>query len=333
MKIKKFLAVFIALVCTISSPYFSVISNALTDCNSKKYEEYHDQINFDTLTVFSVNKKHIVVEIDPSISWFKKAEAKKQKIKYEEYIKSHPESEKELLDSTNSFDQVCVISYTDAPLEYKDDHYERVLKSSNNLSPLFVTASAADLTKNTENPSPRGNLTLTTTVIRRGVSNPYTYHAYTKGTWDNSALSGQNAPAAGNDFVAQSCPTVTKSSSFSSTYNYSTSGSKNGQNGKNYFLSNSGKSWVEYEVVDDPVGLAQLHTFCLTQTFSAKSTSATKKINSYYIHTWKSMSVSVSVGGNAGLSGDEPSAGVSLNLTPSLSEKFWRLSNFVSFNW
>ena len=96
-------------------------------------------------------------------------------------------------------------------------------------------------------------------------------------------------------------------------------------------MTDGGDSWVKYEVVDDPTGLAQLNTVTLTQTFRAKCTSATKKINSYYIHTWKA--VSVSVGGEVGISGGEPSAGVSLTLTPSISDKQWQLYNYISFNW
>lgn len=36
--------------------------------------------------------------------------------------------------------------------------------------------------------------------------------------------------------------------------------------------------------------------------------------NSYYVYTWKEMSVTVNVSGNAGISGEKPSAGVSLSL-------------------
>lgn len=198
---------------------------------------------------------------------------------------------------------------------------------------LSLKANAADRTKDTLEPSGRGGLTLKTTIIRRGTSSPYTYHAYTKGTWQNSAKSGENHPAPGNDFVMQSCPTVTSSSSFSSTYNYSTSGSKNGQNKKNFFYKDGGPSWIEVEVVDDPIGLAQLSSFTLTQTFKAKATSTTKKIYSYYIHTWKSLDITVSASGSAGLSGETPSVGVTLQYTPSIKNNDWKVYNYVSYDW
>lgn len=44
------------------------------------------------------------------------------------------------------------------------------------------------------------------------------------------------------------------------------------------------------------------------------------------------MPVSVSVSGNAGVSGGMPTAGVALSFTPSISDKQWQLYNFVSYN-
>lgn len=239
------------------------------------------------------------------------------------------------MNAINSSDYICAISYTEAPLVYVEDHYERIPKENSiDTNPFSINASAADKTLSSD-PSSRYYLTLKTTITRRGSSNPYTYYASTSGTWDNSTsvFGGEKQPSSGNDFIMQACPTVTNSAIFSSTYNYSTNGSKNGQEGINYFMTGGGDSWIKYEVVDDPVGIAQLNTFRLQQTFKAQTTTATKKINSYYIHTWKEMSVSVTVGGNAGTSGGKPSAGVTLSFTPTISGKQWQLYNFVSYNW
>lgn len=332
---KKIFATVLAVLVIVTTPCISFASNTKTDNNNVKYEEYHDQINFDNLIVFAVNKNDVAVEVDPTISLFKKLSANKQKKKYDRYVENHPEASNELLDAINSSDQVCVISYTEAPLVFVEDHYERIPKENNvNMNLLSINASAADKTI-TSDASLRHRLTLKTSITRSGSSNPYTYTAKTFGTWDNavSLFDGKTQPAGGNDFVMQSCPTITTSSKFSSTYNYKTNGSKNGKEGTNYFMTDGGDSWVKYEVVDDPIGLAQLKTFELTQTFKAQTTSATKKINSYYIHTWKQMSVSVSVSGSAGTTGGKPSAGVSLSFSPTISDKQWQLYNPVSFNW
>lgn len=331
---KKVFAVILSISIIISTPCISFASNSRKTANGLEYEEYHDQINFENLMILLVNKKDVLVEVDPTISFFEKFEATKQKEKYDRYIENNPEAINELVDAVNSCEYVCAISYTEAPLLYVEDHYERIPKEGNNRGLLVVNANAADKSLSS-NPSSRHRLTLKTTIIRRGSSNPYTYYASTSGTWDNSTsvFDGKTQPAGGNDFIMQACPTVTSRAIFSSTYNYSTSGSKNGQEGTNYFMTDGGDSWVKYEVVDDPAGLAQLKTFRLQQTFKAKTTETTKKINSYYIHTWKQMSVSVSVSGNAGKSGGQPSAGVSLSFTPTISDKQWQLYNFVSYNW
>lgn len=332
---KKIFSVILAMLIILSTSCISFASTLEANYNTEKYEEYHDQINFEDLMVIAVNNNDIVVDVDPTISLFKRITANKQKKNYDRYIENHPEAVSDLLDIVNSNDYLCAISYTEAPLVYIKDHYERIEKEDNvNLTLLGISASAADITK-TSDDSRRHKLTLKTTVIRRGVSNPYSYQATTSGTWDNSAsvFDGETQPAGGNDFVMQACPTVTTRSVFSSTYNYSTNGSKKGQEGINYFLTDGKDSWVKYEVVDDPLGLAQLQTFSLMQTFEAKATSTNKKINSYYIHTWKQMSVSVSVGGTAGVSGGKPTAGVSLSFTPTFSEKQWQLYNYVTYNW
>lgn len=78
---------------------------------------------------------------------------------------------------------------------------------------------------------------------------------------------------------------------------------------------------IMFKIYYGAIGLAQLKTFALTQTFKAQTTSATKKINSYYIHTWRQMSVSLSVSGSAGTTGGKPSAGVSLSFSPTISDK------------
>lgn len=327
---KKLFSIILAILFIMYTPCISFASNETN--NSNKYEEYHDQINFNDLMVFVVNKDNIVVNVDPAISFFKKIKANLQKKKYDRYIDNHPEEVDELIDSVNSSDCICAISYTEAPVVYTQDHYERVLKGSNNPSNIFsVNANAASAVSS----SLRYRLTLKTTIIRSGRSNPYTYTAITSGTWENSTsiISGEKKPAAGEDSVLQACPVTTNSSSFSSTYNYSTNGSKNGQEGINFFMSDGKDSWVQYNVKDDPPGLAQLKTFKLTQTFKAKITYSDKKINSYYVHTWKKMDISASAGASAGISGGLPTMGVQLTITPSIKNCQWQLYNYVTYNW
>lgn len=239
-----------------------------------------------------------------------------------------------MCDAVNSGDYICAISYTEAPVVYEEDHFERIPKqNSNSTNPFFVTANAADKSE-TSSGSKTYKFTLKTTILRRGVKNPYTYQATTSGTWEKTITSsGEKKPAARKDYVMQSCPVITTKDSFSSTYTHNTSGSKNGQLGINYFRTNGGNSWVKYDIIDNPSGLAQLSTFRLTQTFSAQSTSEAKKINSYYVHIWEAMSVTATATGNAGTSGGVPSMGVSLTIIPTIVAKQWQIYDYVTYKW
>lgn len=306
---------------------------ALNQENNGNYLEYHDQIDFDGLSLCVYNKNKLVVDVDNSLSTLKKVNAKKNKKKYDKYVTEHPEAVGNLKESVELGDNICAISYTTAPLVQVDDHFERVSKTNSNTS-LSVNASAADKSA-TAQPSYAGNrnLTLSTSIVRRGSSNPYTYTARTYGTWNNSAVSGKNYPASGEDYVLQSCPNVTKSDSFSSTYNYKTNGSTKGIEGKNYFRREGENGWVKYAVDDDPVGMAQLQTFSLSQVFYANSTTTGKKICSYYVHTWKKVGISVTASGQAGMSGKNPTASVGLSLTPSVKDVSWQVYNYVYFDW
>lgn len=333
MKIsKKVLSVFLVVSIIIGTPVLSFASNETLEV---EYEEFHDQINFEDLSVCVVNKNDLIVEVDPTTSIFKKSEAKKQKEKYDKFIDKHPDATEKLKASVNSSEFVCAISYTDAPVINMGDHYERVIKEKNNNTLFGINAIAAN--SNESEPSRHGNdnFSLYTVIVKLGTKNPYIYRASTVGKWNTSiSLGGSaNKPSPGNDFVLQACPTVTSASRFVSTYNYKTSGSVSGQEGINFFLTDGDDSWVQYEVVDDPLGLAQLKNFTCEQTFKAKSTTKTKKINSYYIHTWEEMTISVTASGSVGVEGDTPSAGVSLSYTPGIQNKQWRVYNFVTFNW
>lgn len=313
----------------------SVVSiNVLADSSSEEmiYEETRDQINFDKLLVYVVNNSRVVVEVNPTLSLLKKYAAKKEKAKYDKYVETHPQEIDDLFDDVNSNNYLCAISYTDAPLELVDDHYERVLKDKNDSSNSLINTLSES---NISSPSKRYRFTLKTKIYRLGVGGNYSYFAKTYGDWETSTsiLSGEKKPAAGEDYILQACPTVTIDSHLSTSYNYTVNGSTAGKEGDTFFLEDGGDSWTRYSVKDDPVGKAQLKSFVCSQSFKAQSTSQTKKINSYYVHTWKKMSLSVTASGTAGLSGGKPSASITLSLTPSIAEKQWNVYNFVSFNW
>ena len=312
---------------------FPFSTYAESDDMAMEFEEFHDQINFEFLSYSITNKNNLSIKTDPTTPFLKRNEAKKQIEKYYSFIENHPNEEKNLIKYILSGNCVCAISYTDAPVILVDDHFERIEKEKSvALSPLQIVANASQ-SKETDSPSIHTKFTLKTIISKTGLSNPYYYLAITEGTWDNTAFARpKNRPATGNDYVLQTCPIVTTEPLFTSEYNYSTNGSIYGQNGINFFVSDGGDCWAKIDVVDNPFGLAQLKQFDLLQGFYAKSNSDTKKINSYYIHTWKAMSIGVSQSRTAGFSGESPYGEVTLNITPSVQDKQWQLYNCVSYN-
>lgn len=98
-----------------------------------------------------------------------------------------------------------------------------------------------------------------------------------------------------------------------------------GRPGQEYWRENGGSSYIRYGIKDDPFGLNQLESYDLFTTCWGKPTSATRKINSYYVHTWTEMTLNVSVSLNS-----SKEAGLTLN--PGKTEKSWQLYNYVTFN-
>ena len=337
-KIKSVISVFLSALFIIGTPTISFASSQIFEQEQTEYEETHGQINFDCLSVLVIDKKEVIVDVDPTISILKKTPAKQEKEKFDMYIKENPQITETLSNMFMSGENVCVLSYTEAPIVKVEEHYERIEKDTKNpVGFLSVSTSAAVKSEGSE-PSlgANQNFGLSTIVTRKGESNPYLYTALTIGVWDTGispAFTGENRPGGGNDFVLQSCPTVTSTSTFACDYNYKTNGQTTGQEGVNFFETDGGDSWIEFSVEDDPLGLAQLQAFALTQTFRAKATTKTKKIHSHYIHTWQTMSLDVTASGTAGLQGQDPAVEVGLSITPSKETKWWPLHNSVSYNW
>lgn len=303
--------------------------------NGVKYEETHDQITFDDLAVYVVNKTDVVVDVDPSISIFRKIEAKKQKEKYYKYIEEHPEGVEDLKNAINSSELICAISYTDAPLVYVDDHYERIKKEKTSTNMFGIKATALE-EESDGTPGGNNKFTLKTIISRAGNKNPYLYTAQTVGIWDTNIsliFNKENKPAEGGDYVIQTCPITTHTAMFFSEYNYSTDGNTQGQEGVNFFQRDSGDAWIKYEVYDDPLGLAQLKNFYCIQMFDAIATDDTKKVYSQYVHTWDTMTLDVSFNFIVNPTGGKPLLVPIPTLDPEIEERQWQLNDFVSYDW
>ncbi len=158
------------------------------------------------------------------------------------------------------------------------------------------------------------------------------YIASSWGTWERGSwVGGKNYPASGHDYLLQSVPDSFSrlSHDFSCLYNTSgspdlTSKAYNGTEGKEYTITDGGNTYIKVKLKDDPFGLGRL-SMCILQTTHRSSSNESRTINSYYVHTWKEMDISVSISAHS-------SREASLTITPSISENSWQVYSYVTFN-
>lgn len=319
-KFKKLFAVILSVIIFISTNFFNIFAvNEIHE--SDRYKEEHGQIDFNDLDVYVVNSNDIVVEVNSNASWFKKIAAKKEKSEYEKFIAKSPDNRQYFVDAVNSGEQLVALSYTEVPLKLVDDHYERIEKERYTGSLLGITARAGNGA--ISDGESKFNFTLRTKVTKSGS----TYTATTLGTWSkNSVLGGEKYPAGGGGFVLQSCPYTTYDKKFTCLY----STGKVGVSGTDYSARTGGDTFMEYEVADDPFGNIQLFNFEMSQKFRTSDVYKMKKINSYYVHTWKQMSLIVSASASASTSTE---ASVSLSITPGILDKQWQVYDYVICEW
>lgn len=295
------------------------------------YTEIHNQINLENINVSILNSEELVLSVDEDAGLLKKLKAQENKNKLEKYLKKVPEAKSDVIEELK-YNSIYAIGYTSAPLTLnKDGNWERIKKEEMTQSPLnfllsaiFPTVSAASGT------SSFGNLTLSSTITGGNwVSSEqnYEYDVVTRAYWtDNSAVSGECYPAGGDDFLLTAVPKsmMIKYDSFSLTNN-------NGKLNSDYARMNGGNSFIQYRLADDPLGPAQMKEARLSiRAFGSKMKSL-RKINSYYVHTWKQMGIQVSESVDAEV-GTDLNLGVGLTITPTIQDKSWQLYSYVTFN-
>ncbi|MEZ3420992.1 MAG: hypothetical protein K1V95_03630 [Eubacterium sp.] len=320
-KFFKALAIIIAIIlsCTPLTA-FAESSN-----NEDIYVEYYNKINFTDIDYAISNSNKLLLSVKNSENTLKKSKAEKDISVLKEYFKNNKSAELDFIRELENDNTIMAISYTIAPLIWNTDHYDRVLKTNNS------TYAAAPSTSG--NTSSKGYFTMQTTISKTTTSNSageYKYTTQTKGYWSESSYKGgSDYPASGDDFIIQSVPNTMKisSDSLAALYHYyiGTTDNYYGRLGKEYYREDGGDNFVKYSVEDDPLGLNQLESVKLNTVTWGKPSTSTRKINSYYVHTWTSMSVKVSIGAST-------SSEVTLSITPEKESKSWKLYSYVTFN-
>lgn len=321
MKIKKFLALSTAMAVALSTSQ-TAFAQEMPDNSESEYLEYHYQVNFDDLDVFVVGGKTLDIASNGGRSM--DAETMEAVDALLSSLAECSEVENEIVDMLNDNKQLAAISFTIAPLVFNEDHFDRVravdARDYKDTDNELEHGSAGD-----------GNFTLYTSVYRPSSPNAdgtYEYTTVTHGAWSkNSFIGGYKYPADGEDFVLQTTPnTWMRTSNY--MYAHYDNSPEIGVSGKDFRLVKGDPSYLQYAICDDPYEFAtarQNKSFSMACTSNGDASTSARMIQSYYVHTWAGMSISVSIAISTRRE-------VILNITPEITEQSWQLYNYLSFD-
>ena len=329
--IKKWPTILIAVLFCISS---LISVNASEYSEKNKYAETRKQIYFDDINVSVADNSRLIFSISSKAGLFKRLSANEDIETLNAYFQKYPETEK-LISSQTSKGTLYALSYTDAPLVFVDDHYER------------VTARNSQSESGSEHT--RGYLTLCTAIFKTDEQNnlgEYLYYGITAGEWSkNSIIGGTNYPASGYDNVVQITPDTSMirgDHEMIATYiNTLTNKTEDGEEGTDFFAVPYNPAELQffsnYMIKDDPFGLRQLSSFILTTEYFSKAPNTSRSLYSIYIHTWKDMDIDVSIEAEGSISYTplyelDISGTLVFIINPEIADKCWALESSVTFN-
>ena len=291
---------------------------ALSNENKEsQYIEYIEQIYFENIDVAVSDNEDIVLAVSEDVNIIEQIKAENDIEKFNAFTEKYPNYEQSL--SLQLFEgDLYAISYTEAPLVYNEDHYERAS------SDLIKSEAGAK----SESP---GYFSLTTSIMRTGSANSageYLYTVMTTGEWSkNSILGGSKYPASGYDYVIQ---TAVPDFSLDThvivlLYNDDTYG----EPGEDSHAETGGTNFVQYAIKDDPIGLRQLTEFMLVAQYYGLEKTSSRVIHSGYAHTWRTLSIDVELSANFDTN---KTVGAGITIDPSLENKSWNVFSNVCFN-
>lgn len=291
------------------------------------YEESRGQVNFDNLELMVYSQNQVDLSVDESLGWLSKLSGKRELAKAEALLEEYPSIEEQMAQAALEGEgNLRAVGYAVAPLVEVDGHYERVKKENKLLNlllaPFSIGASAKHQNGSNARPKESDYFVMFTTIWDKHDFSGQDYIARTYAHWTkNSALGGSKYPASGDDFILLAVPEamIMKNERCQVKYGPYGNGSSN-----DYSRVTGGRNWVAFSIVDDPLGPRQLTEVALDGYCDGGVTTAKRKINSYYVHTWKSLNITV--GFNIG------PGGTSLSITPGINNKSWQLYSYVVFN-
>ncbi len=325
---KRNLTVFMAVVMLIGSNMTAYAADdgiTVDQETDAEYQETHFQINFPNLDLTVSDQNELCITTGADVCGLEKTAAEDDISALEDIFEEFPDVEETIISDMQSVDgELVAISFTVVPLMEVDGHYERIPVSS---AEAEGDAYSANSGHSSSDGTSKGNFVLYTSVYSYSLADAngnYEYTARTHGSWSNSILGGADYPASGEDYVLQATPNTFSRTSDSMSASYDNS-PFTGVLGDDYWREDGDDSYVGYAIKDDPLGYRQLSSFSLKTVSDGPASSESRKINSYYIHTWSGVSYTLSIGVNSWTE-------VALSLALSDTEKSWQVYDYVVFD-
>ena len=319
--------------------------------NTEEYIENKETIYFENINVAVKDNEELILTTSTDANIFEKIKANQEIDILDKYFEKYEETEATIAEQMSK-GTLYALSYTETPLVYVEDHYERATTSDNSMY------SEVD-----ETLRQKYNFSLSTAIIRTGAPNEtsgeYTYFGLTTGEWsDHSIFGGKKYPASGMDSIVQTvsdsdmtlntCGLIvtyldTNVTGDDSEYVEIQEGEAN--SGNYLSITNVSPTLIQYEVKDDPFGDLSMSSFILATEYFSQAKNTSRQICSAYTHTWLMMTVDASLQAGAELDlnigesteqdGKDIFAldiGLVLVIDPSLSTGKWTIFSFTAFN-
>lgn len=336
---KKFFKRFIGTLCAISLIFtFNTFAYANSSNDKvKQVKEMRGQIDFKDINYAVINKKKLTYS--PKYKNGKiTSKGNEEVAELNKLITEVPDMEEYIVNQINNNKNFYALGYTTIYLTENADGelvpYEEEVASKDLFTNVAYAGEGSTSLKET--------CTSTTGIYLGGYDSTKGCNYYTSTTnihWNlPNYIGGKSYHGSGADYILQSCPTsfTTTSDSMYPSYRITTDYGNTWQDanpgtpGVDYWRSDGGSNYIKWCIKDEPYfdvlgACVALKDALLVVRSDSKGTTATRKINSYYVHSWDSISITVQVSASS-------TKEVGLTITPSSTSKSWQLYSYVTFN-
>lgn len=322
-RIRKILSVTVACVLLICPNMIFGYS-----ASESEYIEYNETVDLSGINIV-ISNGDIETTVSQQQNFIKRIKAKKDKEDLDDYLSRCSEFKKQLFNMILKGNTPTVMNFKTTPMNLIDGVPMPIKKSSDSGLNVFASAYSNEVGETSIHGD--GNFTSVVAITVSDIYNDSGERGYlimSLSEWEQNAIWGNKKyPASGDDFLLVSVPNgmSISSTTFEITYNREiTEGSFKGREGKEYTKTDGDGGYIKYNFADDPFGLTQMQSCLLIMECYGHIADFSRTINSYYIHTWKNLSLEIGIEASSDKS-------VSLSVTPNVDDKSWQCYAYVTF--